>query len=262
MVGSAIAACGLGTLVYGLIRLQSGLDAIATLTIAIGVLLLALLIAYERWGAREPMLRPDLFASPVFTGANLYTFFLYAALGGGLYFLPFDLIDVHGYSPLAAGASLLPFVLIIGFASRWTGGLVSRIGPTVPLVAGALVAAAGFAAFAIPGTGGSYWTTFFPASLLLGIGGAFFVAPLTATVMDAAPAREVGIASGINNAVARAAGLIAIAAMGLLATPHAGAAREAFAAGFREVMLVAAALSLCSAVVALRMMRFLKAVPI
>lgn len=252
-VGSVLATAGLGSLVFGLIRLQGGIDTIALVTLGIGAALLGFLIAYERFGTREPMLRPDLFASPIFTGANLYTFFLYAALSGSLYFLPFDLIDVHRYSPLAAGAALLPFVLILGFASHWTSGLVARTGAQFPLVGGALLAAAGFAAFAIPETGGSYWTTFFPAALLLGIGAALFVAPLTATVMNAAPTRESGTASGINNAVARAAGLIAIAVLGLLAIPRAGADPEAYAAGFREIMLVAAALSLCSAGVALRM---------
>lgn len=253
VVGAALATAGLGALVYGLIRLQGGADIVTFSTIGAGAALLCLLVAYERFGTREPMLPPDLFASPIFTGANVYTFFLYAALSGSLYFLPFDLINVHRYSPLAAGAALLPFVLILGFASHWTSGLVARTGAQFPLVTGAIVAAAGFAAFAIPGTGGSYWTTFFPAALLLGIGAALFVAPLTATVMDAASSREAGTASGINNAVARAAGLIAIAALGLLAIPRAGAASEAYAAGFREVMLVAAALSLCSAAVALRM---------
>jgi MFS family permease len=186
----------------------------------------------------------------------LYTFFLYAALSGSLYFVPFVLINVHGYSPVTAGGALLPFVLVLGVASRWSSGLLSRTGARFPLLAGAILAAAGFAAFGIPGTDGSYWTTFFPAALLLGFGGALFVAPLTATVMDAVPASEVGIASGINNAVARAAGLIAIAALGLLLSsgvPHDAAAREAYAAGFREVMIVAAALSLCAAAVALRM---------
>ncbi len=216
-LGSALVTAGLAALVYGLIRLQTaGVDSFAASAVAFGIALLATFAAYERFGAREPMMRPALFASRTFTGANLYTFFLYAALSGALYFVPFDLINVHGYSPLAAGAALLPFVLVLGFGSGWAGGLVARRGPRLPLAAGAILAAAGFAAFALPGTGGSYWTTFFPASLLLGAGGALFVAPLTATVMDAAPSDEAGIASGINNAVARTGGLLAIAVLGLI----------------------------------------------
>ena len=162
------------------------------------------------------MMPLDLFQSRTFAAANLYTLFLYAALGGSLYFLPYLLVNVQHYSPTAAGASMLPFVLTMFFASRWSGGLTARIGARIPLVIGALIAGLGFAAFALRGLGGSYWTTYFPAALLLGIGGALFVAPLTTAVFDAAPAEKSGVASGVNNAVARTAGLIAVAALGIV----------------------------------------------
>ncbi len=216
--GALLATFGLGTLVFGLIRIQArNNDPVGLATLALGAVLLAAFVVVER-RVKDPMLPPSLFASRTFTGANIYTFVLYAALGGSLYFLPFTLIDVQHYTAVAAGASFLPFVFIQFLFSRWSGGLVSRIGARTPLVLGALVAALAFALFAIPGIGGSYWVTYFPASVALGIGGALFVAPLTTVVLDAAPAGHSGIASGVNNAVARTAGLIAVAVLGIVLT--------------------------------------------
>jgi EmrB/QacA subfamily drug resistance transporter len=208
--GTLLISIALGATTYALIERIAWPGAIA----------LAAFIAFVVVERRvsNPIVPVSLFRSRTFTGANILTLLLYGALSAATFLLPFNLIQVQHYSPAMAGAAFLPFVVTMSLLSRWTGALADRIGPRIPLIVGPIVAGIGFALMARPDIGGSYWTTFFPGILTLGIGMAITVAPLTTTVMTSIDdERHAGAASGINNTVARAAGLLAIALFGAIA---------------------------------------------
>jgi hypothetical protein len=216
--GAALAAVGLGGVVFGLLessRVGLG-DPLVVGALLIGTVALAAFVVVEG-GRREPMMPLSLFRSRSFTGANAFTLLLYFALGGTLFFLPFNLIWVQGSSATAAGAAIVPVVALIFLLSRYTGGLTDRYGARLPLVLGPAIAAVGFALFAVPGVeSGSYWTSYFPAAVVLGVGLSILVPAVTTAALNSVDVRHTGLASAINNAFSQTAGLLAIAVLGVI----------------------------------------------
>ena len=215
-LGAGLAAAGLASLTWGLTaaaELGFRSPTVAAALLGGAVAAVAFVVAEAR--ARSPMLPLGLFRSRAFTGANLVTLLLYFALSGVLFFLPFELIRGRGYSATAAGAALLPFPVVMGLLSRPIGALADRYGTELPLTVGPLVAALGFLLLAVPQHGSSYWVSLLPPLLVLALGMTITVAPLTTAVMSAVGSDYAGTASGVNNAVARVAGVFAIAVLGL-----------------------------------------------
>ena len=249
--GAWFAVLALGLLSYGLIALGDGQVLVGIIAVlAAGPAIWVFLRVEVR--ADEPMMPLGIFRNVSFSGVNGMTVLLYAALSAALFMLPFVLIKSLGYSAMAAGAAFLPFSILMGLGSRWSGGLVKRIGARLPLVLGPAVTGGGFVLLAVSGHITNYWTGFFPGLVIVGIGMTLSVAPLTTTVFDSVPAAESGVASGINNASARVGSLLAVAALGL---SFGGSVAPSLNAtmlldAYRLIMLAAAALAALSALVA------------
>ena len=216
-LGAILATVGLFGLVNGLIESNNvgwrNPLVFGSLAIGLGCLVT---LAFVEGRTAEPMIPPGLLRNSSFSGANLLTLFLYAAIGIFFFLFPMNLIQVQQYSSTATGAAILPFVLLIFLLSRWSGGLVARYGPRLPLIAGPLIVALGFVLFAVPSTAVNYWKAFFLPVIVLGLGMAVTVPPLTTVVMNSVDQNRVGTASGINNAVARLASVLAIAVLGIV----------------------------------------------
>ncbi|MEE1610792.1 MFS transporter [Microvirga sp. CF3016] len=218
-LGGVLAVVALGLLAYGLTALgerESHKGAATLLTLSGGVAL-SLFVLHEKRSA-APMMPLDLFRVPAFANVNALTLLLYFALSGALFFLPTALIEAHGYSAAQAGSVFLPFTIVMAVLSRLGGAMTDRFGTRMLLTAGPLVTALSFALLAPAMFHGGYWLAIVPVMAIMGLGMGITVAPLSTTVMNAVPDERIGVASGINNAVSRVAGLIAVAGLGVVVT--------------------------------------------
>jgi EmrB/QacA subfamily drug resistance transporter len=252
-LGGLLATIGLGALTWGLTigsgRAGWNSEAVGAL-VAGGVLLLAF-VWFEGVRGENAMMPLTLFGSRTFAGLTLLTFFLYGALGGLLVLLPYVLIVAKGYSGTAAGAALLPFPLVIALVSPVMGGLAGRIGPRLPLATGPIVVAAGFCLLARIDGGANYWTIVLPAVLVIAIGMAGAVAPLTTAVLASVDSAHTGSASGFNSAVSRTGGLVATALLGAVL----GANGQALLAEFRVAALAGAGVAIAASASAFLLVR-------
>jgi EmrB/QacA subfamily drug resistance transporter len=251
--GAGLGMIGLAAGTYALIEGHSGSPPGVIATAAVlGVAGLAAFLVVER-RSRHPMLPIDIFASRQFTVANLVTVAMYAALGGVFFLLAVDLQQVLRYSPVGAGAALFPVTVIMLLLSSRAGALSQRIGPRLPMSLGPAIVAVGLLMMRRIAAGSTYPTAVLPAVIVFGLGLALTVAPLTTTVLAAADARHAGVASGVNNAVARVASLVAVAILPALAGLTGDSYRHpaTFSAGFHTAVTICAGLCLAAGLIAL-----------
>ncbi|WLW53360.1 MFS transporter [Streptomyces sp. YU58] len=255
VLGAVLGAVALALITYALIEARAG--SVAVVLTAVAGLGAAVAFVYVEKRRDDPMMPPDIFASRQFTAVNLVTLCVYAALGGFFFLAALQLQVVVGYSALGAGVSLLPTTVLMLLLSARSGELGERIGPRIPLTVGPLLAAAGMLLMLRVGPGASYVVDVLPALLVLGLGLVTLVAPLTATVLGSVNTARAGLASGINNAAARAAGLIAVAALPLLTGMGEEAYRSptAFDDAFGRAMVLCAGVLVVGAVVAFMTVR-------
>lgn len=217
LIGGLLITLSLGGIVFGLVESSNHgfSNPFIIPSIVLGTLFFVIFIIYEK-KLDNPLVPLELFKNSVFTGGNIITFFLYSALSGAIFFVPFNLVQIQGYSPTQAGAAFLPLLVILFLLSRWSGSIVDKYGAKPPLVIGPIISAIGYIMLTrIDMTISNYWKGFFPAMLVLGFGMTATIAPLTTAVMNAANVKHSGIASGINNSVGRIAGVLSIAVLGL-----------------------------------------------
>ncbi|MEU9793916.1 MFS transporter [Streptomyces sparsogenes] len=252
VLGAALGALALASVTYALIAAPGAGVSPAVIVPAVVGLLLGVAFVYVERARRDPMLPPDIFASRQFTAVNAVTLCVYAAFSGFFFLSVLQLQVVVGYSALAAGTALLPTTVLMLLLSARSGELGRRIGPRLPLTVGPLLCAVGMLLMTRAGVGAVYWRDVLPALLVLGLGMVTLVAPLTATVLASVEVERAGLASGINNAAARAAGLVAVAALPLLAGmgPEAYRSADRFAETFGRAMPICAGVLVLGAVVA------------
>ncbi len=252
--GAALFCVGLAGVVYGLTEGPvNGWTSPATLLALLAGAGFLCAFCIVELISRAPLLPPQIFRSMQFTGANVVTFVVYGALGGALFLLPIQLQTVLRFSPLASGVALLPVTVIMLALSARSGALAARVGPRLQMSVGPLIVGAGLALMARIGMGGNYVSEVLPAVIVLGFGLCVTVAPLTAAVLAAAPSENSGIASAVNNDVARAAALIAVAVLPSLSgiTGDSYSHPVEFASGFQTAVLISAAACLVASFIGL-----------
>jgi EmrB/QacA subfamily drug resistance transporter len=215
--GAASTTLGLALLTFGLIESgRYGIQHPLILTAITGGIVISGFFLWHQKHSNHPMMPLDLFRSTNFSGANIMTLLLYAALGGAFFFIPYNLVNIQGYTVTQAAGSYLPFIMVMTVFSRFAGSFADKYGARLPMTLGPIITAIGYFLFSVPDDDINYWTQFFPAILIQGIGMTMTVAPLTATVMNSVSKNNLGIASSVNNMVSRTAGLLAIAVFGIV----------------------------------------------